>query len=190
MLFDGKQEKDFIKYLHEFVKKQISAGLYKSNILEKLVEMGVEQDEASRLLEEMERSLQVLRKKVILIVEDEKHTRMLLEEILRAWGYQAFSAADGEEGFQAAEKVRPDLIITDVLMPRMQGNELIKKLRGTLWGYDIPIIVLTQRDLMKDYFDTLGVEGFIAKPFQTDDLLGRIKQVFGREPPRRAVGEN
>ena len=179
---DYEERKKFIKHLHEFVKKQILAGLYKSNIIEQLEDLGVERLDAHELIERMEEHLRPKRKKKILVVEDEKHSRELLAEILKKHGYKVFPAEDGEEGFSVYEKVKPDLVLTDVLMPKMKGHELIAKLRKTFWVYPIPFIVLTERGLMKEYFESLEVDAFIDKPFHTDDLLDKIKKALSKIP--------
>ena len=170
-----------VDYLYKFVSEQIRAGLFKSNIVDKLLEMGVKKSTAVDLVEEMERKLRGVRKKRILIVEDEPHNRMLLLEILRAAGYKIYQAEDGKIGFDMLKEIDPDLVITDVLMPRMKGNELIKKTRRTILFRDLPFIVLTERGLMKDYFDSLSVDAFVDKPFSTNDLLNKVKAALSNK---------
>lgn len=121
-----------------------------------------------------------MEKKKILIVEDEPEMRMMLTLELETCGYEVFQAADGVEGFEVARKVKPDLIISDVLMPKMDGNELFKKIRAAEFGRDIPFIVLTVRGKMKDYFETVAVDDFLAKPFNAEELLAHIEIVLHR----------
>ena len=94
-------------------------------------------------------------KKKILLVEDEADLRMLITENLESYGYEIYPAGDGEEGLRLIRELKPDLIITDVLMPKMNGNEFVKKVRELDIGKEIPFIVLTVRKLMKDYLANL-----------------------------------
>ncbi len=119
-------------------------------------------------------------KKKILIVEDESHMRMMLSLELETAGYEVHQAEDGQKGFQAATELKPDLIISDILMPNMDGNQLMKELRGSDFGKEIPFIVLTARGQMHDYFEVMEVDDFIIKPFDAEDLLARVKKALYR----------
>jgi DNA-binding response OmpR family regulator len=114
----------------------------------------------------------------VLIVEDEGNMRTMLALELESAGYQVFQAEDGEAAFQIAKCVKPDLIISDILMPQMDGNQLMKKLRDSEFGKHIPFIVMTARGQMQDYFEMLEVDDFIAKPFDAEDLLTRVGRVL------------
>ena len=116
----------------------------------------------------------------ILIVEDEATTRELLSMQLGKAGYQVFQAEDGVAGYQLAKTIKPDLIISDILMPQMDGNELMKKLRESEFGKNVLFMVLSARTQMKDYFEMMKADDFISKPFQEDDLLARVDQVLGK----------
>ncbi len=119
-------------------------------------------------------------KRKILIVEDEPEMRKLLTIELESAGYQVFLAGDGESGFKLAQEAMPDLIVCDIMLPKVDGNQLMKKLRGSSFGKDIPFIVLTARRKMRDYFETMAVDDFIEKPFKPEDLLAKIEKVLGR----------
>ena len=119
-------------------------------------------------------------KKKILLVEDEADLRMLITENLESYGYEIYPAGDGEEGLRLIRELKPDLIITDVLMPKMNGNEFVKKVRELDIGKEIPFIVLTVRKLMKDYFEAINIEEFISKPFETKELVMKIEKVFDK----------
>ena len=110
-------------------------------------------------------------KEKILVVEDESTTRAMIVSGLEKEGYQVFEAQSGEAGYQIARSVRPNLVISDVVMAQMDGNQLIKKLRKSEFGKEILFIVLTSHGTMKDYFEMMDVEDFIAKPFDMDDFL-------------------
>lgn len=121
--------------------------------------------------------------KKILIVEDEPELRSVLALELETSGYEVFLAGDGQEGFAIAQEVKPDLIITDVVMPIMDGNQLFKKIRASDFGRAIPFFILTARGKMKEYFETMEVEAFIEKPFNAEDLLKKIERVLQHPTP-------
>ena len=126
-----------------------------------------------------------MNKEKILIVEDEKNLRVLIAQLIEKSGYQVYQAGDGEEGFKVAEQVLPDLIITDVVMPKKDGNQFLKDVRKTAFGKDIPFIILTARVGMRDYFEVLDeVYGFLDKPFKIKELLSMIEEVFVEHPKR------
>lgn len=117
-------------------------------------------------------------KEKILIVEDEATTRLLIVMELEKAGYQVFQAEDGVAGYQVAKAMKPDLIISDILMPQMDGNELMKKLRESEFGKNVLFMVLSARTQMKDYFEMMKADDFISKPFKAEDLLARVDRVF------------
>ena len=117
-------------------------------------------------------------KEKILIVEDENTARTMIVSGLRNAGYQVFEAKNGETGYQIARSVRPDLVISDVVMAQMDGNQLIKKLRNSEFGKNILFIVLTSHGTMKDYFEMIEVDDFVAKPFDMADFLARVERVL------------
>ena len=121
------------------------------------------------------------------MVEDEGEMRRMLVLELEVAGYEAFQAEDGEAGFRMAKRVKPDLIIADVLMPKMDGSQLMKKLRESDFGRAIPFVVLTARGKMQDYFEVMEVDDFIEKPFERADFLERIKKAI--EKPRMRTGQ-
>ncbi len=114
----------------------------------------------------------------ILVVEDEADLRKLLCAGLKQLGYVTYEAGNGVEGFELAQKILPRIIITDVVMPVKSGNDLIKDLRKTEWGKNIPIIVLTAHVTMKDYFEMLHLE-FLEKPFEMNVMAELINKVLG-----------
>jgi two-component system chemotaxis response regulator CheY len=121
-----------------------------------------------------------MEQKKILIVEDEGTSRALLTATLEKAGYQVFQAKDGEEAFKVAKAVRPDLIISDVVMPQLDGNRLIRKVHQSEFGKKIPFVVLTAHKQMEGYFELMDVKGFITKPFDPEDLIARIREVFDK----------
>lgn len=117
-------------------------------------------------------------KKKILIAEDEDNMRVMLGLELKTAGYEVCLAEDGEKALELAREFSPDLVISDILMPKMDGNQFMQKLRQSGFGAHIPFIVLTARGQMHDYFEMMDVDDFIIKPFDAEDLLMRVKKVL------------
>ncbi len=128
-----------------------------------------------------------LAKKILIVCEDAAF-KDLWTEILTAKGFQVFLAQNGVEGMAKADEIIPDLIISDVLMAQMSGSDFYKELRKRYYGKDIPFLVLLERPKMKDYFDALGVSGFIDKPVDREVLLAQIEKVFAPEDPEARIG--
>ena len=123
------------------------------------------------------------RKKKILVVDaDDKEREQLVLKLVPA-GYDVAQARDGTEAFNMAQQNAPDLIISDVVMPVMDGGQLFKKLHEAYFGRNIPFVVLTTRENMRDYFETMGVSEFITKPCLPENLLGKIQRVLIRPRP-------
>ena len=123
----------------------------------------------------------------ILIIEDEGTVRTMLTAKLEEAGYLVFQADDGDSGYQIAKSVRPDLIISDILMPQMDGNQLMKKLRESAFGKDIPFIILSARSQMQDYFELMEVDDFIVKPFEPENFLERVGKVLDKYRKKMSV---
>ena len=114
--------------------------------------------------------------KKILIVDDEKDFVFMLKSILEMNGYSVIAAYDGEEGLQKARADRPDLIILDVTMPKMDGYAVLQELKAGDLLKEMQVIMLTARDNIEDLhkgIDT-GVAAYIAKPARAETLLGII----------------
>lgn len=112
--------------------------------------------------------------KKILIVEDEKNIVEILKYNLKKEGYATLEAFDGEEGYKLAISESPDLIILDLMLPKMDGFTVCKKIRQIC---DIPIIMLTakEEEVDKVLGLELGADDYITKPFSPRELLARIK---------------
>ncbi len=118
--------------------------------------------------------------KKILIVDDEPDFVQLLSIRLKSNGYDVISASDGESGLKKAQAEKPDLVILDALMPKINGFELCKRFRENESTKDVPLIMLTalaqERDLSKGIKG--GADCFITKPFNAVDLLHEIETVM------------
>ena len=123
--------------------------------------------------------------KKILVADDEQQLALAVKIRLQTRGYQVVTASDGRQALELAEKERPDLVILDVLMPVMDGYSCLRELNNRFGRGKIPVIILTARDRMKDLFELEGIEDYVIKPFDHEDLLLRIERAF----KRRAGGE-
>ena len=114
--------------------------------------------------------------KKVLVVEDHHDTSFLLCRLLKMEGYEVEHAIDGMVGFSTATSAHPDLIVTDIQMPRMDGIEMIKRIRGSLPISGTPIIVMSAygKRLINDAIEA-GADAFVEKPIDLDNLLATIK---------------
>jgi len=116
----------------------------------------------------------------LLVVEDEPNILELLAASLRYAGFEVITAAAGTEAVQAAQRHRPDLIVLDVMLPDMDGFDVVRRLRGG--GDRIPVVFLTARDGMEDKVRglTLGGDDYVTKPFSLEEVIARIRAVLRR----------
>lgn len=114
--------------------------------------------------------------KKVLVVEDHHDTSYLLCRLLKTEGYEVEHAIDGMVGYNAAASEHPDLIVTDIQMPRMDGIEMIKRIRESQAISRTPIIVISAygRRLIDDALEA-GADGFVEKPIDLDSFLEAIK---------------
>lgn len=119
----------------------------------------------------------------ILIIEDDEAIRMALEDDLTLEGFQVQSASDGEQGLMMAQENCYDLIILDLMLPRLDGIEVCKELRKV--KISTPIIMLTAKsqELDKIIGLELGADDYVTKPFSPRELLARIKAILRRARP-------
>ena len=112
----------------------------------------------------------------ILIAEDEPHLREVLRMQLELAGFEVIEACDGEEALELAHQVRPDVILLDVMMPRMDGYEALRRLRASYATRFIPVIMLTAKDAREDIRTGFqgGANDYLTKPYDRSDLLLRV----------------
>jgi DNA-binding response OmpR family regulator len=125
----------------------------------------------------------------ILIVEDEHSIRTALADFLDLHGFKVTTAADGLEARQIVDKNRFDLILLDLMLPGVSGEELCCRWRRD--GIQTPVIMVTAKGQEKDRVKGLdiGADDYITKPFSLEELLARIKAVLRRTDPARSVGQ-
>lgn len=118
----------------------------------------------------------------VLIVDDEEHIIELITFNLELKGYEVDSASDGEEALQKFKKIKPDLILLDIMLPKINGIEVCHRIRESEELPDVAIIMLTARGMEKDKVEGLevGADDYITKPFSIQELMARIKAVMRR----------
>jgi len=125
---------------------------------------------------------QTTSKKRILIVDDTKDVLQVVSRRLQSWGYEALTADSGEEGLRLAEEQAPDLVLLDIMMPKMKGREVSARLKANPTTQNIPVIFLTAlglADHVKAGMD-LGADDYIVKPFEPAELKDRIAICLAR----------
>ena len=122
----------------------------------------------------------------ILVVDDELPIVELLSYNLKRANYEVLIARDGEEALRVAREEQPDLVILDLMLPRLDGLEVCRALRRER---DVPIVMLTARDEEVDRVVglELGADDYVVKPFSVRELLARVRNVLHRAAPRPAV---
>ena len=119
----------------------------------------------------------------VLVVDDDRAVRDSLRRSLEFNGYDVVLAADGAEGLVAVGSQDPDVVVIDVMMPRLDGIETTRALRAA--GNDVPILVLTARDAVGDRVAGLdaGADDYLTKPFALEELLARLRALLRRIVP-------
>jgi DNA-binding response OmpR family regulator len=122
--------------------------------------------------------------KKILVVDDEDDILHFLEMVLREKGYQVTTASGGHEALTRAQIDKPDLVLLDIMMPQMDGWEVLKLLRVDDDTRRIPVAMLSARTEAKDRVQGLqeGAIDYICKPFSLTELLGKIEAIFSQVP--------
>jgi twitching motility two-component system response regulator PilH len=118
---------------------------------------------------------------LVLVIEDDPDQRRFLERMLGTSGYRVVSAADGEAGLAAAASAHPDVIVLDVMMPRMNGYQVCRALKQEPATAGVPVVFLTTKDQPADEFwaTEVGADAFLTKPIEFQTLLDEITRVMG-----------
>ena len=127
-------------------------------------------------------------KETILVVDDEASIRRILETRLSMIGYQVVTASDGEEALEVFHRAHPDLVVLDVMMPKLDGYGVCQELRRES---DVPIVMLTALGDVADRITglELGADDYVVKPFSMKELLARVDAVLRRTCERAAPAD-
>lgn len=119
--------------------------------------------------------------KKILLIDDEPEILKLLAKRLEDAGFEVITAPDGIEGLDKARATNPDLILLDILMPRIDGFDVCRLLKFDERYKNIPILLLTAKtqDADKETGRKVGANGYITKPFESSDLIAKIRELLG-----------
>ena len=118
--------------------------------------------------------------KIVLVVDDASSTTQLLKAMLEVEGYEIAMAENGREGLALTRGIKPDLVILDVVMPEMDGYEVLQTLKGDPATKDIPVVMLTARrddEAIQEGLD-LGAADYIPKPFEPDILIKKVQTII------------
>ena len=126
----------------------------------------------------------------IIVIEDDRAILRGLKDNLECESYEVLTATDGEQCYRLIKEHNPDLIVLDLMMPRMSGYELCQKVRSE--GMTTPILMLTARSEEMDRVHGLdiGADDYVTKPFSVPELLARIRAILRRAQPSTALPEN
>jgi two-component system OmpR family response regulator len=124
--------------------------------------------------------MQCMAGETLLLVDDEENLRSMLDAALRHMGFDVHPVASGREALEAVPKIRPDLIVPDVMLPDLDGFEVCRRLRSE--GSHVPVLFLTARDATEDKVRglTLGGDDYLVKPFSLEELVARAQAVLRR----------
>lgn len=118
----------------------------------------------------------------ILIVDDEPNILLSLQFLMKKAGYEVRTAKDGEQALGEIARERPDLVLLDVMMPKLDGFTVCQRIRATPEWRDVRVIMLTARgrDVEREKGFALGADDYITKPFSTKDAIDRVAAVLGK----------
>jgi two-component system, OmpR family, alkaline phosphatase synthesis response regulator PhoP len=129
-------------------------------------------------------------RKRILVVDDEIYIVHILEFSLTMEGYSVLTASDGEEALRIIEQERPDLVVLDIMMPKLDGYEVCRQLRQDEQFRSLPVILLSAkgRPIDREAGLSAGADDYITKPFSPRKLLEKMRELLERQDLKKAVG--
>lgn len=127
----------------------------------------------------------------VLVIDDQENITEFIKLGLKYEKFQVEAAADGPQGLAAAQRINPDLIILDLMLPGMDGLEVCRRLRENPTTKDIPILMLTAKDDVRDRITGLdaGADDYLTKPFSFEELVARIRAILRRQNRGRDEGD-
>ncbi|NMF82061.1 MAG: response regulator [Leptolyngbya sp. LCM1.Bin17] len=116
----------------------------------------------------------------VLVVEDSLPQREMISELLRGIGLQVFVASDGMEALEQLQSQSPDMVVLDIVMPRMNGYELCRRIKADPATQNVPVVMCSSKGEEFDRYWGMkqGADAYIAKPFQPMELVGTVKQLL------------
>jgi len=119
----------------------------------------------------------------VLIVDDEQYIVTSLEFVMKNAGFDVSVAFDGEEALAKVNEIVPDLVILDVMMPKLDGFEVLEKIRANAGLASVRVVMLTAkgRDSERERGLAAGADDYLTKPFSTRDILKRVKEILNKE---------
>ena len=126
--------------------------------------------------------------KTILLIEDDREISSTLAGVLESAGYQVVAAENGVEGRRLAESSSPDLVITDMMMPKMGGFPVLESLKSLPKPPKVIMITANEGSRHKAYAEMLGVDDYLRKPFAMDALLDSVGRALGEIEPKASKG--
>jgi len=109
--------------------------------------------------------------KKILVVDDDTVSLKIIESFLKAKGFEVQTALDGIEGLEKVRQGHPNVVVLDVIMPRLDGYGFVCEMKKDLKLRNIPIVVSTAREMMRDVFVQEGIKDYVVKPYDLEELL-------------------
>lgn len=126
--------------------------------------------------------------KTILFIDDDKHLTRIVRDFLKHERFEVHTAASAEEGLRLLKTLKPDLVVLDISMPGIGGIGFLKRITNPDGSLQHPVLVLTARAVMKEFFDTVAVDGFLPKPCSELDLIRKIREIIDtRENSRQHI---
>lgn len=122
----------------------------------------------------------------ILIAEDEPSILESLDFILRRAGWTISSVTDGEAALDGVRRLRPRIVVLDVMLPKRSGFEVLKSIRADASMRDTPVLILTAKGQQQDrrIAEELGADGFVTKPYANAEVVGAVRHLLGEDAPR------
>ncbi len=118
----------------------------------------------------------------VLVIDDEEDYRIIIQDVLQAAGFEVRLARDGEEGLRMVKESRPDVVLVDWMMPRMDGEKFCRAMRAEPGLKELPVLMLTVKQTADEELEALhfGVDDFVVKPFRAPELLARVRAALRR----------